>query len=82
MGERIPEISELIRQARAGDAACRERLFGLCRSYLGIVARSQVESWLRAKVDASDLVQETMLEAFRDFERFERRTASRSGWPG
>ena len=69
MGERIPEISELIRQARAGDAPCRERLFGLCRSYLGFVARSQVESWLRAKVDASDLVQETMLEAYRDFAR-------------
>ena len=31
---------------------------------------AQVETWLRAKVDASDLVQETMLEAFRDFERF------------
>ncbi len=74
MGERIPEISELIRQARAGDAPCRERLFGLCRSYLGFVARSQVESCLRAKVDASDLVQETMLEAYRDFARFEGRT--------
>ena len=35
------------------------------------MARSQVETWLRRKVDASDLVQETMLEACRDFERFE-----------
>ena len=53
---------------------CRDRLFELCRSYLGFVARSQVESWLRVKVDASDLVQETMLEAYRDFDRFEGRS--------
>jgi RNA polymerase sigma-70 factor, ECF subfamily len=66
--------SGLIEGARRGDAGCRERLFGLCRSYLGFVARSQIETWLRRKVDASDLVQETMLEAFRDFDRFDGRT--------
>ena len=63
-------FSTLIEGARQGDAECRDRLFALCRSYLGFVARSQVETWLRRKVDASDLVQETMLEACRDFERF------------
>ena len=67
-------FSTLIEGARQGDAECRDRLFALCRSYLGFVARSQVETWLRRKVDASDLVQETMLEAYRDFERFEGRT--------
>ena len=67
-------FSALIEGARQGDAECRDRLFALCRSYLGFVARSQVETWLRRKVDASDLVQETMLEACRDFERFEGRT--------
>jgi RNA polymerase sigma-70 factor (ECF subfamily) len=41
---------------------------------LGFAARSQIETWLRRKVDASDLVQETMLEAYRDFERFEGHT--------
>ena len=66
----FPNVSALIRQARQGDAACRDQLFALCHSYLQIVARSQVESSLRAKVDASDLVQETLLEAFRDFQRF------------
>ncbi len=68
------QFSTLIERARQGDAACRDRLFGLCRSYLGFVARSQVETWLRRKVDASDLVQETMLEACRDFQRFEGHT--------
>ena len=66
-----PSVSELIEAARRGDAAAREKLFALCRGYLGFVAGAQVESWLRAKVDASDVVQETMLEAHRDFDRFE-----------
>jgi RNA polymerase sigma-70 factor (ECF subfamily) len=68
------QFSVLITGARQGDAECRDRLFSLCRSYLGFVARSQVETWLRRKVDASDLVQETMLEAYRDFERFDGQT--------
>ena len=71
MSEARPQdVSALIRRARDGDAASRDRLFEACRSYLALVARSQVESWLRVKVDSSDLVQETMLEAYRDFKRF------------
>jgi len=64
------KVAELLQHARQGDDECRQQLFGLCRSYLAMVARAQVESWLRVKVDASDLVQETLLEAHRDFERF------------
>ena len=68
------QFSTLIERARQGDAECRDHLFALCRSYLGFFARSQVETWLRRKVDASDLVQETMLEACRDLSRFEGHT--------
>jgi RNA polymerase sigma-70 factor, ECF subfamily len=64
------DFSELLQKAQQGDAACRERLFSLCRSYLGFVARCQVEGWLQRKADASDLVQQTMLEAHCDFARF------------
>ena len=71
-------FSELLHKARLGDAACREELFRLCRSYLGLVARAEVESWLRVKVDASDLVQQTMLEAHRDFDQF--RGGSEQEW--
>ncbi len=66
-----PSVIALLQGARAGDARERERLFEACRGYLGLVARAQVESWLQAKVDASDIVQETLLEAHRDFHRFQ-----------
>lgn len=66
-----PTADELLRLARQGDAASRDRLFELCRGYLAVLARARVESSLRAKVDASDLVQQTMLEAHRDFDRFQ-----------
>lgn len=63
-------IPELVERARGGDAAARERLFARCRSYVGVAARAQVESWLRAKVDASDIVQQTLLDVHRGLEQF------------
>jgi len=63
-------VVELIRRAREGELEARDELFRQCRSYVGLIARAQVESWLRVKVDASDLVQQTLLEAHRDFSRF------------
>ncbi|MHB1034560.1 MAG: sigma-70 family RNA polymerase sigma factor [Pirellulales bacterium] len=64
-------VDDLLRRAREGDAESRDRLFAACRSYLSLIARARVESWLRTKVDASDLVQQTLLEAHRDFDRFD-----------
>jgi RNA polymerase sigma-70 factor, ECF subfamily len=64
-------LQPLLAKARAGDAAARDELFARCRSYINLVARTQVESWMRAKVDASDLVQQTMLEAYRGFPQFD-----------
>jgi RNA polymerase sigma-70 factor (ECF subfamily) len=61
----------LIRCARQGDRESRERLFERLRGYLRLAARAQLESWLKVKVDASDLVQQTMLEAHCDFDRFQ-----------
>jgi RNA polymerase sigma-70 factor, ECF subfamily len=63
-------IPHLLVKARAHDQHHLDLLFSQCRNFLNIVARAQVESWLRAKVDASDLVQQTLLEAYRDFHKF------------
>jgi RNA polymerase sigma-70 factor (ECF subfamily) len=63
-------VAGLLAKARNGDTAALDRLFEMCRNYVGIIARTHVESWLQAKVDASDLVQQTFLEAYRDFTRF------------
>ena len=53
-----------------GDAEALGRLLQLYRNYLQIMARSLIGPDLRAHVAPSDVVQETYLEAHRDFARF------------
>ncbi|MEZ6056759.1 MAG: sigma-70 family RNA polymerase sigma factor [Planctomycetaceae bacterium] len=60
----------LLERARTGDVAARDQLFSKCRNYVEVLARAQVESWMQAKVDASDLVQQTLMEAHRGFDDF------------
>ncbi|MCH8923942.1 MAG: sigma-70 family RNA polymerase sigma factor [Planctomycetes bacterium] len=61
---------QLIQQARSGGAAELDRLLRLYRNYLGLLAQTQFDGQLRVRIDPSDLVQETMMEAFRDFGAF------------
>ena len=51
------------------------------RSWLGLLARLQVEPRFRAKFDPSDIVQQTLLEAVRGFPKFRGGTeAELAGW--
>lgn len=63
-------LAALLERARGGDQQARNDLFERCRPYVRLVARAQVESWLQAKVDQSDLVQQTLLEAHRGLNNF------------
>lgn len=61
---------ELLEQARRGGEAERGRLLESYRHYLALLARVELGRRLQTKVDASDVVQETFLEAHRNFESF------------
>jgi len=64
-------LNEIIRDARAGSNAAMGELLQACRAYLLGIAERELDPALRAKGGASDLVQETFLEAQRDFPRFD-----------
>jgi RNA polymerase sigma-70 factor (ECF subfamily) len=63
--------SELIRRCRAGELAAREHLFLRYHAYLKVLAQAQLGRHLRAKCAPSDLVQQTLMEAHRDFATFQ-----------
>jgi len=63
-------FQDRLARARRGEASARDELFASCRSFVGLCARAQLEQKLRRKVDASDLVQQSLLDAHRGFERF------------
>ncbi len=56
--------------ARAGSQEALGRALEACRPYLLHIANQGLDADLQAKGGASDLVQETFLEAHRDFARF------------
>lgn len=64
-------LQALIRQARDGSSAALGQLMESCRKYLLLVAHRELDSDLRPKAGASDLVQETFFEAQRDFAQFQ-----------
>jgi RNA polymerase sigma-70 factor (ECF subfamily) len=64
------DTSDLLQQAAAGDTQALGELLAIYRNYLAIMARTQISQRLQGKADASDLVQEAMLEAHRHFKQF------------
>jgi len=59
------ELNQLIDAAKRGDEASLGSLLGHYRQYLTLLARVQIGRQLQQKVDASDIVQDTFLEAHR-----------------
>ncbi len=63
-------LSIAFSKAREGDRAQLDRLFEHCRPYLRLMAKSQLNARLQSKVDDSDLVQQTMFDAYRQWDDF------------
>jgi RNA polymerase sigma-70 factor (ECF subfamily) len=69
-----PVVDECLRAARGGSRDALGQALEACRHYLLRIAREELDSVLQAKASPSDLVQETFLEAQRDFPKFQGRT--------
>jgi RNA polymerase sigma-70 factor, ECF subfamily len=61
---------QLLALARAGEQRALGKLLELYRGYLSLLARLQIGRRLQGKADPADLVQDTFLEAHRNWERF------------
>jgi RNA polymerase sigma-70 factor (ECF subfamily) len=64
------DLEDLLRLGRTGDGAALGQLLERYRNYLALLARMQIGRRLQGKVDPLDLVQDTCLEAHRDFAQF------------
>ncbi|MEZ6044633.1 MAG: sigma-70 family RNA polymerase sigma factor [Planctomycetaceae bacterium] len=61
----------LLDQVREGDANAQNKILEQYRPYLQMLARNQFETWMQSKNDASDIVQESMLDACRGLRQFQ-----------
>jgi RNA polymerase sigma-70 factor (ECF subfamily) len=69
---KIPqEIARWLPAARDGSLDALGQVLDACRGYLLRIANRRLSADLRSKGGASDLVQQTFLDAQRDFERFQ-----------
>ena len=65
-----PSLPDRIAAVQAGSLSAADGLFRRFEPWLTVIARSQVESRFAAKFDPSDLVQQTLAQAVRDFPQF------------
>jgi RNA polymerase sigma-70 factor (ECF subfamily) len=70
MSESASEAARWLAAARAGSPEALGQALEACRGYLILIAQHELAPELQPKGGASDLVQETLMEAFRDFGRF------------
>ena len=64
------DLTNLLERAQHGEEGARGALLETYRNYLELLARIEIGRRLQTKVDAGDLVQETFLEAHRNFGMF------------
>jgi RNA polymerase sigma-70 factor (ECF subfamily) len=72
--KRLTDLPRWLDEARNGSSQALGQLLEACRPYLLLITNQQLEAALQAKVGPSDIVQDTMMEATKGFERFHGRT--------
>ncbi|MBI3466890.1 MAG: sigma-70 family RNA polymerase sigma factor [Planctomycetes bacterium] len=65
-----PSVVSMLERARRNEREPLGELLQLYRNYLTILATTQLDARLRRRLSPSDVVQETMLAAHRDFGQF------------
>jgi RNA polymerase sigma-70 factor (ECF subfamily) len=70
-----PTPNQLLEQALQGDQGALGRLLEAQRKELHRQAEGQLEGRIAARIDASDVIQQTFLEAYRSFAQFAGRDA-------
>jgi RNA polymerase sigma-70 factor (ECF subfamily) len=66
----LADCEQLLTRARGDDRRALGQLLEMFRAYLKLLARIQINRRLQGKMDASDIVQETFLQAQRNFSQF------------
>jgi RNA polymerase sigma-70 factor (ECF subfamily) len=67
---RQSDPQQILKRARDGDEPAIGELLQVYRPYLSLIARLKADRQLQAKLDDSDLVQDTCLAAHKDFHQF------------
>src|SRR5579883_2125360 len=80
MSSPVSDAERWLPAAQAGSKEALAQMLEACRGYLLLIATQELDPALRAKGGASDLVQETILEAYRDFGRFHGGEAELLAW--
>lgn len=75
------DLNQLLAEARTGSTDARNQLFAQVHRYLTFLAAQNHNDRLSAKAGASDIVQQTLLHAAKDFDQFQGTTAAQfRGW--
>src|SRR5205823_5326264 len=71
MDKAARDVAQWLPAARAGSSEALGEILEACRGYLLLLAQEELDPGLQAKGGASDLVQQTFMEAQQDFARFQ-----------
>ncbi|MBI3865391.1 MAG: sigma-70 family RNA polymerase sigma factor [Planctomycetia bacterium] len=74
MTDPSPSFARVLDALRQRDAAAQGEVLLRYESWLGLLARLQIDTRFQGKFSASDIVQQTLLEACRDLPEFRGRT--------